>query len=500
MPRVKREADDEAKVAPKRRGRGKARVGGDTATLLHQHGICVSRAKEVPWPRAGVAVIETLYTAAEHSCPREAAASTPQHEAPQWPPGDSAQILDAGGHICDVAWAPQTPTECGGAPQRRIACSRAGPEWLAVSALSERDAKTVVGTDGADVFGTVQIWALHAVDGADAAAPPGTLALTVRCGGGLPGKIAWRPGAASQKRIGTLAIVYSDGFEGEAVEPSPDAPTLRVAHTSVHCIAWAGDARIAAGCIDGRVAVWDLAGDVRAAPAPIACAPVHDSLVSSVSWQMLPPVDARGALQREAPPTVLMSVGWDGTESAVDIHDLYAPLRLAHTREPRYATVWSPYAGAWVADFGDASFGTVSLRTHDIAQHHALGFHGGHVTSIAASAHHPFAATGSADGSVKLTNALATGKRKAGDDGSRVMHKLFRLERRGDAYTVLEGFYPEGVWPKAGGAKPAPPSTDQWDPLVAVTAVAWSPNLGRALLLASGNAVGLVHIHWAGSD
>ena len=63
---------------------------------------------------------------------------------------------------------------------------------------------------------------------------------------------------------------------------------------------------------------------------------------------------------------------------------------------------------------------------------------------------------------------------------------------------MLHGFYPEGFWPARGaGAAPTPRLDDRFDPRVAVRAVAWSPNLGRGLLLASGTAVGLVRVEWA---
>ena len=50
---------------------------------------------------------------------------------------------------------------------------------------------------------------------------------------------------------------------------------------------------------------------------------------------------------------------------------------------------------------------------------------------------------------------------------------------------------------RGAGAAPTPRLDDRFDPRVAVRAVAWSPNLGRGLLLASGTAVGLVRVEWA---
>lgn len=269
--------------------------------------------------------------------------------------------------------------------------------------------------------------------------------------------------------------------------------------TALHgaAIAWQlGVQPVRCGASDlGDIVVVDMA-----AREVLVQAPVHDTLVTAVSWQRLPPVNTDGVPDVQAQPTTLLSVGLDGTEVVSDTAAMFSPYKLAHTREPRYAAAWAPYGGLWVVDLGDSHFGSVSLRTHDAGQHHALGFHHGRILvrvrltqAIATSDAHPFVATGASDGSVKLTNLLAAGKRKA-EDGSRVMHKLFRLQREADgAYTMRHAFFPEGVWPQHA-SKHAPPSWDTWDPSVAVTAVAFGPAPGQALSLASGTAVGLVRI------
>lgn len=176
---------------------------------------------------------------------------------------------------------------------------------------------------------------------------------------------------------------------------------------------------------------------------------------------------------------------------------------LAAHPEPRYACAWAPYGGQWVLDLGDNHFGVVSLRTHDVNQHHTLGFHHGCITvrrrtnqSIATSAFHPFAATGATDGSVKLTNVLSAAKRKSAEDGSRVMHPLGRWQCTApNTYHLHDALLPEGVWPQKQTKTP-PPLWNEWDPSIAVTSLAYSPNAGRAMLLASGIAAGLVRVDW----
>lgn len=396
--------------------------------------------------------------------------------------GRTVHLLDCGAHVYDLAWAPQA----GG-----------GPEWLVAACAARRAAESAHDSE-AESPGALQLWQVGPEDHV-------RLAAVLEHAAGTPVRVAWAPGGASHA-LGALAVAYADGTVRLLEVPFPDTlPAARVRLTERAClqvpgttcqsIAWG--ALLAVGCADGRVAVYDPLQK----PSPLAVHPLHDSLVSALSWQQLPPHSAAGdAAAGDAaagsPPTTLLSLGFDGTELVTEVVS-GASVRLAHGREPRYAAAWSPWSRAWVVDLGDQHYG-VTYAGDAAHQHHTLGFHHGRVLSIAASRFHPFVATGSADGSVKLTNALGVGKRKAADQGARVMHKRFRLAPEGDALVMLHGFYPEGFWPARGaGAAPTPRLDDRFDPRVAVRAVAWSPNLGRGLLLASGTAVGLVRVEWA---
>ena len=262
-------------------------------------------------------------------------------------------LVDAGGYVYDVAWAPHAP-------------------WLAVAAAPMRDVRTAF--DAPLAGGAVQVWSVEG----DVV----QLRAVVRLAGGTPLRVAWHGS-------GALAASCADGSVRVVHVPSVDAPceveaaewmVVRVRGAHAYSVAMAGD-RLAVGCTNG---VWRAdAGDVVvvdvAARVTLAHAAVHDTLVSAVSWHLLPPVDVDGAVDVRAAPTTLLSVGYDGTEVVSDVAALCTPLRLAHTREPRYAAAWAPYGGLWVVDLGDQHYGSVSLRTHDAAQHHTLGFHHGRV-------------------------------------------------------------------------------------------------------------------------
>lgn len=322
-------------------------------------------------------------------------------------PARTSHVADAGGFVYDVAWAPYTPDT--------------GPAYLAVACARQRMPHTRL-EDPGDT-GDIQIWALEHGAGL-------RLVTTLVCPGARALRVAWRP--APSRTLGVLAAVLSDG--GVVLMDVPREPpgttllvTPRVvlrASGAATCVAWASSTRVAIGTSRGHVAVWDLDRSTDA----LFSVQVHDTTVAALSWHMLPPLDVHGTPDLAARPEVLLSVGWDGCEYLVDVHEPLAPLRLAHSREPRYAAAWMPWAGAWAVDLGDQQAGTVSLHVHDAAKHHALAFHHGRIRvrpppspqCLAASATHPYLASGGADGVVKISHVLSLARRKGVDEGSRV--------------------------------------------------------------------------------
>lgn len=480
MGRVKREASDDAASAAPRRVRGKARQGGDVATLLQQHSIPVYGVESTPWPQPGRARMAEKADAGEAACrsalaeisaslqypsrthlmqvgwePPSVVWQAPCTYTPTARPTTSSTPLalsvetHAGMHA--VAWQPYEAVSLGtyesAHGSRSCGCTAKDPssrygrarlrcgmgtaagcgawyvqafltadEWLMVACANERNAHAPVEGSSAP-RGMLQLWSCT----------PATQSMSLACSLHLPDatplRIAWRPGPPQPGTLGTLAIATMQGplyvvdvpatFEAASMALHPSM-TLHVPTTSCCSLAWGGPARLAAGCTNGHLAVWDL--DVSTQP--LFDALVHDTVISAVSWQALPSVD-----EPSARPHILFSVGWDGSEYVTDLYEPYAALRLAHSREPRYATTWMPWCGAWALDMGDGQFGSTSLRVHDIGHHHALGFHYGRVMCMAASSFHPYLATGSADGSVKVSQALSMAKRKAVDEGSRVRRR-----------------------------------------------------------------------------
>lgn len=226
-------------------------------------------------------------------------------------------LLDTGGHIYDMAWAPQAEADstCSSSPDA---------EWLAIARAPDRTTRSLV--DAPLPGGSIQIWKfpLHQ-------STP-TLHVVLESEGGTPLRLAWQPKQTGG--LGVLAATYADGSVRMMRVPSEEAPTsiaadnVRILRLASACFSldWQGD-RLAVGCVNGDVAVWDVASDL-----PLVHAPVHDTLVSAVRWQALPPVTINGIPDAAQQPTTLLSLGWDGTELVSDVHSMYTPVRLAHTR------------------------------------------------------------------------------------------------------------------------------------------------------------------------
>lgn len=294
MARVKREGS-EAPHAPKR-VRGKNRVGGDLPTLLELHQMAPVHVRRAPWPEAGPAVTEVgdahdLADAVHMSRPLPHqvdagwhpachANEAPWYKLPPAPPsqawrGESLSValtvgstpvalapyksatlgttayspddprnpaqkyhmLDTGGYLYDLAWAPQSEAQ--------------DAEWLAVACASTRDARTKVGE--ASQNGMIQLWCIPANN------EPPCLVMVLHSEAGTPCRLAWCP--AGGTGIGILAAVYTDGGIRILDVPQPTAPltqieafvymTLAVEGTTCASLAWSGD-RLAAGCTNGR--------------------------------------------------------------------------------------------------------------------------------------------------------------------------------------------------------------------------------------------------------
>ncbi len=109
--------------------------------------------------------------------------------------------------------------------------------------------------------------------------------------------------------------------------------TLDLVETSMTCLDWASPSRIAAGCGNGRIAVWDLGQALEEQGAdeeatPIAYWTAHEMAVTTVKWSLSPPRDALDRPKWTEQPEGLVSASLSGSLMRHDMQDLSCPADL----------------------------------------------------------------------------------------------------------------------------------------------------------------------------
>ncbi|KAI9219222.1 WD40-repeat-containing domain protein [Blastocladiella britannica] len=226
--------------------------------------------------------------------------------------------------------------------------------------------------------------------------------------------LEWWPGSASSVHdntsplLGILGGCFGDGaFRLLAVpRPTPDIDepvvlqvqsVLMKAYrpdTTYFCFTFGGDRRVALGCANGFITIydipWALANPVD--PEPMAHFPAHDAFVRDVSFESGAEV-----------PNVLSTSGADGRLNVWDLRDLFVPIPLFRARAFLMSCEWSKCADS--VYFADSDHALRVYRMPDIRGSAVLLMHRSTIWSQCTSAHHPFLVTASADGLVKAVNA-----------------------------------------------------------------------------------------------
>lgn len=318
------------------------------------------------------------------------------------------------------------------------------------------------------------------------------------------------------------------------------------------CIAWGSGELLAAGCVDGSVSVWPVGEHLRSIgmtwPSPSILAwersppPFHhihpvEGTVTSLSFLNLPRRSATGrdlltysdtassklrdggveGFEQDSAPHILLVSSLDGTQQIVDLD---APELLCgeatRLREPLYTSSFMPaFLGCWLVERGggENAVRLMNPRPDNYGRSHGLTSHRGRVTALSGSRYHPLVASGAADGSVKVTNALLSVSRTA----KMVDGMLFRLDihRSSGKLRFVDRVLPEDLADTAKKEENGEGDDDDdgdgqkslsqlnllsqnsaWHPAVRVTGLAWSPNVQTPFLLASATAAGLVRIDW----
>ncbi|TPX70938.1 hypothetical protein SpCBS45565_g01527 [Spizellomyces sp. 'palustris'] len=450
-------------------------------------------------------------------------------------------VLNAGGSIWGLDWCPMRG-------------EKDGTQYLAVAGYkSTIDEHHVIGVRqqpaGDNMKGCIQIWNMGNLN--DAKKNVGgdqqpSLVLCLLHDFGCVFDVKWAPWGFFEKkdqqtnpgeirRLGLLAATFGDGSMRVFNIPHPQElsrrfqvengplfvkarnPLLEVAlpDTMLWKVAWGGCDRIATGCTNGSVAVWSLdqavysrqpqakQGDANDHEDPLLYFPAHDSCVRDLCW-----TGSRLHAGPKSIPTTLLTTGNDGRLLVRDIRDPLMAGTLYRIRAFMTCTTWIPSISGLV--FTDSDNGARFLRPgdedpkgrsraddeesggmHFVQKTTGIAMHRACVWSADVSPYFDFLATGSADGTVKISNLKRMNQRSF----KPTQINLYRLQWdfQTQVYKFVENTKPEEL------AQMVPRGSESiltmfYPPEVAIQKVVWNPNRCAASWIASGGTGGIVRV------
>ncbi|GAA5920572.1 hypothetical protein JCM1841_005739 [Sporobolomyces salmonicolor] len=472
-------------------------------------------------------------------------------------PNKPGHLLNAGGPVSGLSWLPRTDV-----PSLQ--------EYLAISTISSLalplQHPPTLSSPSSRSTSMIQIWSLDTSSPSDlqvetlsssedqGAGAKFEMGLCLEEGVGEALEMAWCPRGGSGEgegqamdvdgegekvqQLGVLASVLTDGTievyavpdpkevrvrqrkkEGEAVfVKAKRVLKLRLPDTSCVALSYGSQDVIAAGCMNGHIVVWNVGDALRAGRPtvrPTHYLPVHSAPIRSIAFVLAPPPSTVNPAQQDldADPIWIASTGMDGNTVMSDLRESGSAGSglLLHERSSGYAVAFSPHLGCVYGHDQDDRLRAYFLKPSELGNSKRIGAHRGTVWSLAASPHHTFIASASADGTCQITSGLRALRRRRvrGHFGLKVFKLEF--ERETGQWRMLDNFHVEqrsaldpynvSVATKAKSPKTksddAPlVSTAAWPLEIGVTRVAWHPNLDRACLLASGMSCGLVRLDW----
>ncbi|ODO10251.1 hypothetical protein I350_02480 [Cryptococcus amylolentus CBS 6273] len=363
------------------------------------------------------------------------------------------------------------------------------------------------------------------------------LTLCIRGGSALD--IKWMPIGAwddvrgsgeAVPKLGVLGAVQVDGSisfyavphpralgQGESGEPlhlELDKPLykLQLEDSMFTCFDWLSGSTIGAGLDNGSVAVYDILPLLSSPnpnpspPLPILYTSVSSSALSSLTASRHPPHPT----QLGSPATMMSVGGWDGSFVLLDTRDGGLGMLVRRQNLPIMCTGWStflpgPMMGNLDYNVEITTLGTKS-RLMNKGRGTVLGGHKGTVLSLSASVFHPMVMSGSADGSVMMTNQFDP-LRRVGQGGRQLeSHTIYTLSHSPllNAYRLTDDHLPTST--PLANLTGKPPKGEPaynvkhpaWDVSVGVGAVRWNcaGGLGQAGWCASGTGVGIGRVDW----
>ncbi|GAA5900139.1 transcription factor TFIIIC subunit TFC6 [Sporobolomyces salmoneus] len=343
-------------------------------------------------------------------------------------------------------------------------------------------------------------------------------------------------GGAQAEKMGILAGVFTDGKVKVFVVPTPETVRekqgksntetvyvkakkvleLTLPNTSCLSFAWGSWEMIAAGCLNGYVAVWDIGDALRkglSSVRPTHYIAAHTCAIRSIAFVTSPPpstaLEDAGAFELSGDPNRVATVGYDGSTAITDLRDSdgAGTVIFLHERSSTYAVAWCPQSGCVYADDQDDRVRAYFLKSADYALSKRIGAHRGTIWSLATSNHHPFVLSSSSDGTVLLHSGVRALRRRRvrghfsqklyslefdRADGKWRMKDNWQVDHRSALDSIPIGTSKSS---KSTGETPLT-SILAWPEEIQINKVCWHPNMERSALVASGGNWGCVRIDW----
>ncbi|KAF2487824.1 hypothetical protein BDY17DRAFT_320339 [Neohortaea acidophila] len=429
----------------------------------------------------------------------------------------SGYLLNLGAKVQCLDWAPN---------------QKGKGQYLAVAVAGERFAPdfttSAAFTPSLPEESAVQIWRFQSTEYGLFDQHVAPHLETVLCNDwGAAKVLKWSPvpdGVSNGDAVGLLAGIWADGFVRVlrvAQRSSSGQDTIfqrieeaafasRPPNTVCTCLTWISSVRLAAGCANGCIAVWDLDTPIDAEAATNARPAIYSAVAPTYILSIVSCAPSR--------PNLLLTSSMSGYIAMSDLsraaQSLASPAATVLSNRTRVGApliVWHDYAQIGLhVDEGYVLRGSSIRRIFSTT---ALAKYRSSAICLATSACHPFVLVGCAGGEVVASNPMRRmlegkagiwqqvwfsheWKREARDDD---VEEDSADEEEGGLSRMLEGFKAEramlnSIDRNAANTQEGTLFATIYEEKSAVTALAWNPNLAVGGWAAAGMGNGLLRV------
>lgn len=432
-------------------------------------------------------------------------------------------LLNVGSQVYSMDWSYKGTTSHGADQEYEYLCVSAALDEWPRTRLIERVEK-------GSQPGVLQIWSISKKDWRT------KLEMKLCFDAGRMSVVRWVPISddmpGTKTSIGLLSVAMQDGDVGIYSVPHPRTMSVeeeesipfiklepllafRFSEGIPLCMEWQDSQLLAVGYSDGHVVVWNLRkaledqkesikNKTKAIFVPDMCIRASRSPIADLTW------GKKGENE-------LYICGYDGSVIHTTLANSDFRQQLIRSRGASSAITFESTTNlALFERLQDCCIQTVEFPQKSKPSSRLVYPHYGRVRCLHTSPHHPFLASGGADGTVRIGNVPVLMLQSARRWASGGTHTVYRLDfpDRGsngpvrfiEPLATFENarFPPDGLFTtstkstKFSSFASKQGLTMAWHPAVNVTCVRWNLNGGCETWLASGMAVGLVRIDVVG--